>query len=94
MDETSSLGDFVTQHYNHNRLYDFEEDNKTDAVDEKKSISDALSQRQNTKVCFKNLPKHLKDNGLRNLCDQYGHVKHVTFWSDRNYAFVTFASLR
>lgn len=94
MDDTSSLGDFVSQHYNQNRLYDFEEDNKSDIADENKSVSDALSQRRNTQLCLKNLPHHLKDNGLRNLCGQYGHIKHVVYWSDRNYAFVTYASLR
>lgn len=94
MEDTRSLGDFVTQHYNQNRLYDFEEDNKSDAGDDNKSVLDALSNRRNTKVCLKNLPRQLKDNGLRNLCGQYGSVTHVLFWNDRNYAFVTFASLR
>lgn len=94
MDEMCSLSDYVTEHYNHNRLYDFEEDNKSDTKDEAKSVSDALTQRQNVKVCLKNLPRQLKENGLRNVCAQYGQVKNVLFWSDRNYAFVTFAALR
>lgn len=88
------MEDFTPQHYNQNRLYHFEEANKSDADDVNKSILDALSKRRNTKVCLMNLPRQLKNNGLRNLCAQYGTVTHVLFWNDRNYAFVTFASLR
>lgn len=90
MDETESLKNSVAQHYNQNRIYEFEEGNKSD---ENKTVSDALMQRKNTKICLKNVPRSLKENGLRNLCGQYGGLKHVLFWNDRNYAFVTYASL-
>lgn len=93
-DEAIPQDDFVRQHYNQSRLYEFEEENKSNSADEKKSIADALEQRRNTKVCLKNLPKDLKENGLRNLCNQYGQVKYMLYWSVRNYAFVTYASLR
>lgn len=85
MDEMSSLEDFVTQHYTQNQAYDFED---------KSDLKDLKTQRQNTKVCLKNLPRPLKEVGLKKMCGQYGEVRHVVFWKDRNYAFVTFSSLR
>lgn len=81
------LDDATIVHYNQNRLYDFEKNNQLD-------VSAENELRRNVKVCLRYLPRHLKENGLRNLCSQYGVVKHVLFWDTRNYAFVTFDSLR
>lgn len=79
---TAVLDDFAKQHFVQNQSSEFE------------YSVDTLSQRRHSKVCLKNLPKCLNENGLRNLCGQYGETKLVLFWKDRNYAFVTYGSLR
>lgn len=96
MDEAQSIDDFAKQQFEQNQLYDFELEENADSVEENRSTSntDKLSERRNTKVYLQNLPKHLKQNGLKNLCGQYGVIKYCLFWDDRNYAFVTFGSLR
>lgn len=84
--ETSEIS---LNHYRNAQRYDFEAEPNSESSDNEQ---DPNKSNKSARIFLRNLPKDLTENGIRNLCSQYGNIRYVKRFD--YFAFVTYTLLR
>lgn len=53
--------------------------------------NDELKKRK--KLILRKIPAELNEEGLRNMCERYGEVEHISWPTGTHFAFVTYESV-